>query len=53
MKIYTFMAPMIIQLSHEDYMFIMKCLFHNIIFDDGLDTMIRNMNPTYFQAFQE
>lgn len=34
-------------------MYIMKCLFHNIAYDDGLDNMIRQNNPTYFKAFFE
>lgn len=32
-------------MTHSDYMFLMKCLFHNIAFDDGFDNMIRKNNP--------
>jgi vacuolar protein sorting-associated protein 13A/C len=32
-------------------MFLMKCLFHNIAYDDGFDTMIKQKHPEHFQAF--
>lgn len=51
MKIKSYMGPMIIQLTHLNYMFIMKCLFHNISYDDGFDTMIKNKNPLHYAAF--
>ncbi|CAD8141116.1 unnamed protein product [Paramecium pentaurelia] len=51
LKINCFVAPMILQMTHSDYMFLMKCLFHNIAYDDGFDNMIRINNPEYFKAF--
>jgi vacuolar protein sorting-associated protein 13A/C len=50
-KIKCYMGPMIIQMTHRDYMFIMKCLFHNIAYDDGFDIMIKNENPKHYAAF--
>ncbi|CAD8058857.1 unnamed protein product [Paramecium sonneborni] len=51
LKIHCFIAPMILQITHSDYMFLMKCLFHNIAYDDGFDNMIRNSHSQYFEAF--
>lgn len=42
---------MIIQLTHTDYMFLMKCLFHNVTYDDGFDNMIKAKYPEHFKAF--
>lgn len=31
------MSPVIMQMDNNDYNLIMKCLFHNISFDDGCE----------------
>lgn len=48
LKIFCYLAPMIVQLTHKDYMFLMKCLALNIAFDDGFDSMIRAKHPEHF-----
>jgi len=37
MKIRSYISPIILRMSHVDYNLIMKCLFHNISYDDGCD----------------
>lgn len=37
MVMYNYISPIIFRMSNSDYNLIMKCLFHNITFDDGCD----------------
>lgn len=40
-KIKSYLGPVAIQISPADYRFILKCLNYNILYDDGLEDMIR------------
>lgn len=46
MKLRCYISPIIIRLTSKDYGFIMKCLSHNISYDDGCD---RHMIHDYWQ----
>lgn len=37
MKIHCYMSPIIMTLNNTNYNLLMKCLFHNIAYDDGCD----------------
>ena len=37
MNIKCYMSPIIILMTNSDYNLVMKCLFHNISYDDGCD----------------
>ena len=37
MKINCYMSPIIMSLNNSNFNLLMKCLFHNITYDDGCD----------------
>jgi vacuolar protein sorting-associated protein 13A/C len=37
MFMYNYVSPIIFRMSNSDYNLVMKCLFHNITYDDGCD----------------
>lgn len=37
MKIRSYLSPIIISLTNKDYCLLMRCLFHNVTYDDGCD----------------
>lgn len=37
MKLRCYISPIIVRMTNKDYNLVMKCLFHNITYDDGCD----------------
>lgn len=37
MKMRCYLSPIIIRMTNADYCLVMRCLFHNITYDDGCD----------------
>ncbi len=37
MMLSCLMSPLVMRMANEDYCLIMRCLFHNVSFDDGCD----------------
>lgn len=46
MRIQCEMSPFVISLNHDDYNFIMKCLYWNITYDDNAESyFFQNLAP--------